>query len=87
MGRAEEEVPVSLQVRETGSEFRVMSLSSQGMNQCLRTIFNVLTPSQHFIYGPLLHVWGLGTEGSGHHEELRVYYGTMPDFQICFPTG
>lgn len=31
MGRAEEEIPVFLQVRETGSEFRVMSLSSQGI--------------------------------------------------------
>lgn len=29
MGRAEEEIPLFLQVRETGSEFRVMSLSSQ----------------------------------------------------------
>lgn len=41
------------------------------MNQCFLTIFNVLTPSQHFI---LLHVWGLGIEGGGHDEELRVWH-------------
>lgn len=57
------------------------------MNQYLLTIVNVLTASQHFICGPLLHVWGLGPEGSSHNEELRVYYGITPDSQICFPTG
>lgn len=80
VGRAEEEIPLFLQVRETGSEFRVMSLSSQIGHESVSSDY--IQCSYSFTAFHFIHCCMYGALGLREAAIMKSWGSTMAQCQM-----